>query len=164
MTGGQKSAERLMEGWMNGWMDGRDGGREEEWLGQQTSIFESCSGQGKSRPQCLDWLPSQRVLSHLCVPDFSQHWEAQTTPRVPSFTPWSLSSPTCLGVCLPSPLLVSPPQYSRFQPSQPHWSFLSVRGERGEGDPHLPKDTSFWSTTSRFRPPHLPVPPTWPRA
>ena len=32
-------------------MDGRkEPGRKEDWLGQQISIFESCSGQSRGRP------------------------------------------------------------------------------------------------------------------
>lgn len=34
---------------MGGWKEGGVG-RKEDWLGQQTSIFASCSGQGRGRP------------------------------------------------------------------------------------------------------------------
>lgn len=34
---------------MGGWKEGGVG-RKEDWLGQQTSIFASCRGQGRGRP------------------------------------------------------------------------------------------------------------------
>lgn len=44
--------DERMQGWVDGRKERRDGGREQDWLGQQTSSFESCGGHGGDRPWC----------------------------------------------------------------------------------------------------------------
>nr|BAC85976.1 unnamed protein product [Homo sapiens] len=161
-VGGWGWMDRWMDGWTDGVGEGRKGGRKEGILAPS---LRALVGRAETGHSAQPGHPHEGSQVTLVAQIALRTWRDRPESGSPPLPLSSLLFPQAWEQSIPQPCHLP---YSSLFHSFPFLapSALPVFPEclRGERDPHLPKEMSFWGTTSHRSPPHPTTPPTWPLA